>query len=180
MSNKATVISQFEEFLKSDDKGVLITGTHQYEKHKLAMAVIDKYFRNANILFRINSLQNICDAPFLGWAGVKKQPKAGEKIKIGKNFYQFDSFNNEGTWYKTDHKVDIAIIYPIDAMFRNNNFKAIKDLFEFKNIDKIIMCSWTDKADYDYSLLSEYYNTYIIYDALEEDPEYHKRVLEHF
>ena len=27
---------------------------------------------------------------------------------------------------------------------------------------------------------SEYYNTHIIYDALEEDPEYHKRVLEHF
>lgn len=180
MSNKATVISQFEEFLKSDDKGVLITGTHQYEKHKLAMAVIEKHFKNANILFRTNGLQSITNWDYLGWVGVTKQPKAGEIIKIENNFYQFDSLSNEGTWYKTDHKVDFAIVYPIDALCRKKSFKPIEDLFEYKDIDKIIMCSWTDRADYDYSLLSEYYNTHIIYDALEEDPDYHKRVLEHF
>lgn len=180
MSNKATVISQFEEFLKSDDKGVLITGTHQYEKHKLAMAIIEKHFENANILFRTNALQSITERDFLGWAGVEKQPKAGEKIKIGNNFYQFDSFNNERTWYKTDHKVDFAIVYPIDALCRKKDIKPIEDLYEYKEINKIILCSWTDKADYDYSLFSEYCNNHIIYDAYEEDPEYHKRVLEDF
>lgn len=180
MNNKATAIAQFEEFIKSDDKGILITGTHQYEKHKLAMAVINKHYTGAKILFRINALQNISDDAFLGWAGLKKQPKAGEKIKIGKNFYQFDSFNNQGTWHKTDHDFDFAIVYPIDSLCKEKDIKPIQDLFEHKQIKKIILCSWTDKADYDYSLFSEYHTNHIIYDALEEDPEYHKRVLEHF
>lgn len=180
MSNKATVISQFENFLQNDDKGILITGTHQYEKHKLAMAIIDKYYENANILFRINALQSITNRDFLGWAGVKKQPKAGEKIRIGRNFYQFDSFNYSGTWYKTDHKFDLAIIYPIDSLCREKDIKSIQDLYEHKQIEKIILCSWTDKAEYDYSLFNDYFTNHIVYDALEEDPEYHKRVLEHF
>lgn len=179
MSNKATAISQFEEFLKSDDKGILITGTHQYEKHKLAMKVINKHYNGAKILFRINALKNIDDDDFLGWAGVKKQPKAGEQVRIGKNYYQFDSFNNSGTWYKTDHNFDLAIVYPIDSLCREKDIKPIRDLYERKHIKKIILCSWTDKAEYDYSLFRDYYINNIVYDALEKDPEYHKRVLEY-
>ena len=178
MSNKATAISQFEDFFKSDDKGVLITGTHQYEKHKLAMKVINKHYSGAKILFRINALKNIDGDVFLGWAGVKKQPKAGEKVRIGKNYYQFDSFNNSGTWYKTDHKFDLAIIYPIDYLCRERVIKPIQDLYEHKQINKIILCSWTDKATQDYSILNDYFTNHIVYDALEEAPEYHKRVLD--
>ena len=92
MSNKETAIRQFEEFLKSDDKGVLITGTHQYDKHKLAMKVINKHYSGANILFRINAMSNIADNEFLGWAGVKKQPKAGEKVRIGKTIINLTAF----------------------------------------------------------------------------------------
>lgn len=164
MSNKATVISQFEEFLKSDDKGVLITGTHQYEKHKLAMALIEKNYENANILFRTNALQSVADRNFLGRVGVKKQPKAGETVRISNNYYQFDSFNNEGTWNRTNYKFDFAIVYPIDALFRKNDFKSIDDLYEFKEINKIILCSWADKLNYDYLSLSKYVNQHIIYD----------------
>lgn len=180
MNNKATAIAQFEEFIKSDDKGILITGTHQYEKHKLAMAVINKHYNGAKILFRINVLQNTANDEFLGWAGLRKQPKAGEEINIGRNYYQFDSFNNRGTWSKTDHHFDFAIVYPIDSLCREKDIKPIQNLFEHKQVKKIILCSWTDKAAYDYSLFSEYYTNHIIYDALEEDPKYHKRVLEHF
>lgn len=180
MSNKETAILQFEEFLKSDDKGVLITGTHQYQKHKLAMAIIEKHFKNANILFRTNALQSITEMEFLGWAGVKKQPKSGEKIKIDNNYYQFDSFNSSNTWHKTDNEIDFAIVYPIDSLLRKKDIKPIQDLFEYKRVKKIILCSWTDNAEYDYSIFSDYFSNHIVYDALEENPEYHKRVLENF
>ena len=179
MNNKATAILQFEEFLKSDNKGVLITGTNQYEKHRLVMAVINKHYSGANVLFRINALNNIENDEFLGWAGIKKQPKSGEKIRIKKNFYQFDSFNNIRTWSKTNYKADIAIIYPIDSLCREKNIKPLQNLYEHKEIKKIVLCSWTDRADYDYSIFNDFYTDRIIYDALEEDPEYHNRVIEH-
>lgn len=167
MSNKKAVISQIEEFFKSEDKGVLITGTQLYQKHLLAVAWIEKNYKNANVLFRTNALQSVSERSFLGCVGVKKQPKAGEIIPIGKNYYQFDSFNNEGTWDRTGYKFDFAIVYPIDALLRKNNFKAIDDLYEFKEINKIILCSWIDKSSYDYSALNKYCNSHIIYDAIE-------------
>jgi hypothetical protein len=178
MYGKEQAIFQIEGFLSSKEKGLLITGTHQYEKHILAMKLINKHYKNAHILFRINSLQNITDDPFLGCVGVKKQPKAGEKIRIGNNMYEFDSIFNRGTWSRTDYKFDFAICYPIDALARERDSKPIEDLFKQKDIEKIILCSWTDGSEYDYPFISNYYDRHVIYDAEEEDPAYHKRVLE--
>ena len=45
-----------------------------------------------------------------------------------------------------------------------------------KHIEKIFLVSWTDKSD-DYSLFDKYVDRQSIYDAEEEDAEYHKRVL---
>ena len=83
MSNKDEAIMKIESFLTSEHTGLLLTGSNQYEKHRLVMALLEKNFSGSHILFRINSMQNITVSEFLGWAGVHKKPKAGQTLKIG-------------------------------------------------------------------------------------------------
>lgn len=175
MNGKEQAIEQVLEFLKTDEKGLLLTGTNQFEKHYLIMRLLNKYYKNARILFRINALQNITTDSF---TPLKRKPKAGEKVRLGNNLYEFDSFNSTGTWYKTGNQFDFAIVYPIDSMCREKDSKPIEDLFIHKHIGKTFLCSWTDRKEYDYTLFSKYYSKHVIYDAEEEDLSYHKRVLE--
>lgn len=177
MNNRDQAIAQIEDFLQNDEKCMLLTGTHQYEKHKLVMRILNQHYEKNLILFRTNFMQNITNEEFLGWATVEKQPKAGERIRIGKNAYEFDSSNTSSTWRKTDGKFSAAIFYPIDALLRHLKFEAIDNLFH-KNIGKIFLISWTDSHEYDYSKLAQYVSRHVIYDAAEEDPAYHKRVLD--
>lgn len=175
MKGKQQAIDQIIDFLKSDEKCILITGTHQYEKHKLVMKILNKYYKNARILFRINSMQNITDDAFIG---LSKKPIAGTKQKLGNNYYEFDSFNTSSTWSKTNNQFDFAILYPIDALCRSQNKEPISNLFRNKDINKIFLCSWTDNLEYDYSRFSDFYSQHIVYDAEEENLAYHQRVLE--
>ncbi len=177
-NNKEEFINSIEKFLNSEDKGILATGTHQYQKHKLIMAIIDKNFKNAKVLFRTNGMDNILNREFVGWTGLKKKKiKSGEKLKVGRNFYEFDTFNTTNTWSRTGSNFDFAIVYPIDLMIRENKFDGIDNLYTNKKIKKIFLVSCTDRNSYDYEKISKYYNEHIIYDAKEEDIEYHKRVL---
>ncbi|WP_317854482.1 hypothetical protein [Chakrabartyella piscis] len=175
MNNKQQAIAEIEDFLQSNDAGLLITGTNQYKKHILIMAMLNKYYKNKHILFRINAMMNISDQNF---TPLKKQPKAGERVKLGNNYYYFDAFTSSATWSKTVGNYDFAIVYPIDSMCRENKMKAIEELFNFRAIGKTFFCSWTDVKDNDYTIISEYYNRHIIYDAADEDLAYHNRVLE--
>lgn len=179
MNNKDSLINNILNFLENNEKVVLITGTNQYEKHKTVIAILNKYCPKSKILFRTNSMSNIYDESFLGWTGyLKKKIKSGETFKISKNYYQVDSFNTERTWYQTDINFDYAILYPLDACLRNNSLeKVLNNLLNEKNIKKIFLISWTDSKYYNYEKFSHYYSQRFIYDALEEDPEYHKRVL---
>lgn len=130
------------------------------------MAMINEYYKNAKILFRINAMGNITDNNF---TPLEKQPKAGETVKIGGNYYQFDTFTNKGTWYKTDNDFDFAIVYPIDALCREKNIEPIKDLMKYKNINKLFLCSWVDKEDHDYSIFSDYFTKQIMFDREEQN-----------
>lgn len=177
MNGKQQAMDGVKEFLMSSQKGILITGTHQFEKHLLAIAMIDQYYRNAHVLFRINVMNNITESSFLGCVGVKRQPHVGERIRIGHNFYEFDTLLNRGSWYKSSNKFDFAIVYPIDGIVSRGNTEPIDNIVQYKNVDKIFLCSWTDIRLSDYALLQPYYDTHVIYDAEDEDPEYHNRVL---
>lgn len=177
-NNKEEFIIKIKEFLDSENKGILVTGTNQYKKHKLIMAIIDKKFKNVNVLFRTNSMENISNKEFVGWTGFKKRTiKSGQKVRIGRNFYEFDTFNTTNTWSRTSSNFDFAIVYPIDSMIRENKINGINDLYINKNIKKIFLVSWTDNKSYNYDIISKYYDEHIIYDAKEENLEYHKRVL---
>jgi len=178
LGNREQAVAQIEEFLESNEKCMLLTGTHQYEKHKLIMRILNKKLEGHLILFRTNAMQNIENEEFLGWAKVKRNLKAGERVKIGKNFYECDSLNTASTWHKTNHKFSCAILYPFDSLCRSEKLNAIDDLFRDKEISKIFLVSWTDQKDYDYSIFTRYISRHVVYDAEEEDPAYHKRVLD--
>jgi hypothetical protein len=175
MNGKQQAIDQIVEFLNSNEKAMLITGTHQFEKHTLIMKLLNKHYNNARILFRINSMDNTTNDSFVG---LSKKPAAGAKLKLGNNYYEFDSFNTSSTWFKTSTDFNFAILYPIDALCRSMKKEAITNMLKYKNIEKIFLCSWTDRLEYDYSKFSEFYSRHVIYDAQEDDPDYHQRVLE--
>ncbi len=175
MNGRKEAIAQIKEFLLSDETGLLLTGTNQYEKHKLVMKLLNRTYRNKHILFRINSMQNIDDDNF---TPLTKRPKSGETVRLGNNYYTFDALTSSGTWRNTIGKYDFAIVYPIDWICREKKLEPIGELFRYRNIGKTFLCSWTDWPEYDYKLLEQYYSRHIVYDAEDEDPEYHKRMLE--
>ena len=140
------------------------------------MASLEQEYENARILFRTNLMGNLLNRNFLG-RFIKKPPKAGEAFQIENNIYYADSFTNRGTWAKV-RNIDFAIIYPIDAMTRGSvSTECIDDLIEYQDIKKIFLVSWTDTSK-EYSVFSKYIDAHTIYDAEEEDIDYHKRVLE--
>ena len=176
MNGKEQAMNKIIEFLKSDEKVMIFSGTHQYNKHKLVMAILNNYYKNAKILFRVNGLSNLTNEDFVGFAGLKKSPKSGEQIIIGNNYYIFDSINRS-TWRRSAYEFDFAILYPTDSAIRGNFVDIIDDLTVHKKIGKIFLITWTDRKEYNYSEFSRYYNRHVIYDAEEENIEYHKRVL---
>jgi hypothetical protein len=177
MYGKEQAKEKIIDFLKSDEKAMLLTGTHQFKKHKLVMAILNKYYKNAKILFRVNGMDNLTNEDFVGFAGLKKTPKCGERVKIGNNYYIFDSINRS-TWSRSTQGFDFAILYPIDSAIRSNITDILDDFTEHKNIQKLFLVSWTDRKDYNYTELSRYYERHVIFDAAEENIAYHKRVLD--
>ena len=175
MNNKNQALITISEFLQSEERGLLITGTNQYKKHLLIMAALDMYYKNAKILFRINALQNTTDRNFVG---LQKQPKAGETVQIGNNSYQFDAIFNRGTWHKSGIDFDFAIVYPLDALSSERNIEPIADIVNNKRPGKLFLCSWTDNGEYDYGIFSDFFSAHVVYDAEEEDAAYHQRVLD--
>lgn len=174
MNGRKEAVSQIKEFLNSDESGLLITGTNQYKKHLLIMELLDCYYSGAQILFRINSMENI-DYPSFNL--LNYCPKAGEIVRIGNNFYTFDSLSAPTTWKKTFGRYDFSIVYPIDRFCCKSEIRAIHELFQSRYIKKTFFCSWTDCPEYDYNLLDKYYSRHVVYDAEEENLIYHKRVL---
>ncbi len=176
MNGQKDAIKSIGKFLKSDKKCMLITGTHQFKKHILAMYVINKHYKNAKILFRTNIMDNLTNRNYIG-KFIDKKPKIAEKFEIDNNIYSADTFQ-QSSWWKTDDDFDFAIFYPIDAVLRNSvKPDCIDNLFNEKKINKIFLVSWTDHITDNYSKFEHYIDAKTIYDAEEEDVHYHRRVL---
>lgn len=141
------------------------------------MALLNKYYENAKILFRVNGMDNITNEEFAGFAGVKKTPKSGQWVKVSNNYYTFDSLNRT-TWSRSGNKFDFAILYPLDSVMRGNINEVLEDLTMIKDIGKLFLVSWTDNKSYNYETISKYYDRHVIYDAEEENPGYHQRVID--
>lgn len=176
-NNKENLLHNIEEFLCSEEKCMFITGTNQYKKHIMVMAALDHLEANSHILFRSSTMQNLLEREFLG-RFISKQPKIGQAFRIENSIYEADTFTNSSSWRKSSREFDYAILYPIDSIARGDTkIKCIDNLFVDKKIGKVFLVSWTD-VNYDYSIFEKYVDRKCVYDAEEEDIEYHRRVLE--
>lgn len=174
-NNKANIIKEISDFLDSNEKGMLITGTHQYNKHIAAMHVINQKYKNKHILFRTNGMGMV--QTHLK-SIVKRTPRAGDMMRIKNNIYEFDAFTSTRTWFISSDELKAIIVYPIDPIARGDvKLECINELYEFKKFDKIIFISWTDNLENNYSLFDEYVDRKCVYDAEDEDTDYHNRVL---
>ncbi|WP_431785806.1 hypothetical protein [Paenibacillus lactis] len=177
MNTRSEALTKLQEFLYSDEKGLLITGTHQYEKHQLVLKAISIFIDNpSSILFRANSMKNL--------GSIFEKPsvtfKTGHGYALDSHKVFFDSFTKT-SWNNTRKSYDFAVLYPVDALMRNDKLynDLLTDLYDRRNINKIFLVSWTDWQEYDYKkLLSQgFVSRQVVFDALEENPEYHNRVL---
>ncbi|MDQ4683053.1 hypothetical protein, partial [Stenotrophomonas maltophilia group sp. RNC7] len=117
MNNREDAILNISQFLTSDEKCMLLTGTHQYEKHKLVLKIIKELINESStILFRVNGMNNVNSI----FENNNLKVKPGISKRIGNHKIFIDSINSI-TWDKSPYNIDYGIIYPIDSVCRCKN-----------------------------------------------------------
>lgn len=174
MNTREKAKAEIIEFIESDkERCVLLTGTYQNEKHPLVLRTINELVAGCSILFRANSKRNL--GTFFN--NHNTNFKSGVAYKLGKNNMYIDTINPI-TWKNTPHNIDIAVVYPFDSVSKNTGKeRIIENLFTSRNIKKIFLVSWTDS--YDFTWADSFIDRKVVFDTEEEDPEYHKRMVEH-
>jgi len=82
---------------------------------------------------------------------------------------------NPASWNSTPLKIDVAIVYPLDSLNMDEGDDCVQDLLR-RSAKKVFLVSWTDNVDFSWT--DQFNPVRVVYDAEEEDPEYHRRVLE--
>lgn len=173
MNNKEQAAEAIRAFLKSDDKALLLTGTHQNEKHLLAISlVLSEYPAPATVLFRTNSSRNCQDflRPVLN---PHKKPKPGVPTKVEGGYHLYVDTMIPRSWEKTPRQIDVAVLYPIGSYTTDGGTRSVDDVVH-RGCNKIILVTWTDNRDVSWT--NNYNPVRVIYDAAEERPEYHERM----
>ncbi|GED55570.1 hypothetical protein EDM54_24260 [Brevibacillus borstelensis] len=171
MNTKETAMKIIVDFLVSEDKCLYVNGTHQFKKHSLVLGCLKDLETPSTILFRTNAMKNL--GAVFGTNGT--QFKTGVAYPLGKHKLYFDSLNPTSQ-RNTPRNLDYVVVYPIDSACKDKKAKEIiQDVFHLSK-QKVFLVSWTDV--FDDSLIREYVDRYVTYDAEEDDPAYHQRVLE--
>ena len=154
MNNRENLKKDIIEFIQSDDEKImLITGTHQFEKHMEVLRTLN---------------QNVQDG--------LKSAKLNTRIKVGNLRMYIDTINKK-SW--RNERYNVSILYPVDSICRKKDEqrKEILDDLIRNTVHKVFIVSWTDS--YDYSWLDEFgIDRTVVFDAEEEDSAYHGRVIE--
>lgn len=174
MNTRENLKSEIIAFLENDEEKImLITGTHQYEKHMEVLRTLNKNVQDGvKVLFRLNGKDNI-DSIF---QHSLKSAKLNTRIKVGNLRMYIDTINKK-SW--RNEKYNVSILYPVDSICRKKDEqrKEILDDLIRNTVHKVFIVSWTDS--YDYSWLDEFgIDRTVVFDAEEEDPAYHGRVIE--
>lgn len=175
MNTRQKATQSILSFLQKDEKLLLLTGTYQNEKHVLALSIIlSKYPSPASILFRANHSRNIRTflTPVLR---LTKEPKTGIPIDVQRGYTLYVDTINPKSWHSSPRNIDVAMVYPIDSLGYDAGDDCVQDLMNRK-AKKIFLVSWID--DKDFSWTNQFSPVHVIFDAEEENPEYHKRMLE--
>jgi len=181
-NNRDNTVRELNEFIESDsEKVILLKGTHQYEKHSLVLKIISESNQFNVGLYRSNSLQNVADQLRQAKYNVKINHKfsSGKRYNLSGVTFYFDSLFTKSTWRNSPQELDFALIYPMDSFCEKKEpvkKEFISDILNHRSIRKIFIVTWTD-IRHDYDWLQPFVDRTIVFDAEEENPEYHKRVL---
>jgi hypothetical protein len=162
-------------FLRSDRRFLQLTGTHQNRKHLLALElVLSHYPSPATVLFRANHVRNI--ESFLSpLMKLPKSPRPGTQFNIQGGYMLYFDTINPASWRSSPKGIDAAILYPLDSLNPDEGDDCVQDLVR-RNTKKVFLVSWTDNRDFSWT--NQFDPVQVIYDAEEEDPDYHKRMME--
>jgi len=175
MHTREKAIQAVSSFLQSDKRFLLLTGTHQHRKHVLALSIVlSQYPSPATILFRTNHSHSVGVflAPVLN---LLREPKVGIPIDVQGGYTLYADTINRRSWRSSPYNIDVAILYPLDALGYDDGDECVQDLVR-KRAKKILLVSCTDNRDFGWA--DQFNPIHVKYDAEEEDPEYHKRVIE--
>lgn len=175
MNTRKKATQAILSFLQSSERFLLLTGTYQNEKHVLALSIVlTKYPSPATILFRVNHLDNVVNflSPILN---LSEKPKTGVPISIPGDYTLYVDTINSRSWRSSPSDIDVAMVYPVDSLDYDNGDDCVRDLMR-RNAKKIFLISWTDNVDF--SWIEQFNLMYVVFDAEEEKPDYHKRMIE--
>lgn len=170
MNTRSEATEKIKQFLSSDEVYCIVTGTHQYEKHRLVLQILANFYKNGNFLFRTTTMPNATS-----FLESKKKLETGKGYSLKENRIYVDTIQRR-TWLKTPIQIDIAIIYPLMPMEKKILLADVVEDLQFRQAQKVFFVSSFDTADM--SNILEYKPFEVIYDVLEEDHDYHQRVLD--
>ncbi len=173
MCTREIAIKKIRDFLESENKFLLITGTNQFEKHKLMLMIIFCFYSNTKTLFRVNGMKNATDFLSPIFDSKIKNIKTGKPINVKDNNKLYVDSMNSKSWSSTPNNFDSGVIYPIDSLDPDKGARCVEDLLN-RNTNKIILISWTDNKEFSWT--QHYEPFHVIYDAAEENPEQNKKV----
>lgn len=175
MNTKEKAIQEISGFLRSDNQVLLLTGTHQNEKHSLALSVVlAEYPAPAAILFRANHLRDIRNI-LKPVVALRKDSKTGTKMNVNGDYKLYVDTINPMSWKSSPSVIDIAVIYPVGSLKGSKGDDCIQDLIR-RNAKKIILVSWTDNTDIGW--VEQFNPKKVIYDSEENAPEHHAEIEE--
>jgi len=175
MNTRKEAAEMILSFIRSDKRFLLLTGTHQDRKHRLVLTLVfSEYPSPAGVLFRANHMSNVVSflTPELRLA---RAPRPGIPLNIQGSYKLYVDTINPASWHSTPSNVDVAIVYPLDSLGLDDGDDCVQDLLR-RNPKKVFLVSWTDNKDFSWT--NQFDPVQVVYDAEEENPEYHKRMIE--
>lgn len=171
MNTKEQAAMKLRDFFQSQDKFLLFNGTHQHQKHPLAIAAaVEVTQQPATILFRSNHSDNT--GTFLRAVGITEVPQPGAFLRVGKHRLCVDTIN-QASWRKSPRPIDIAIVYPVGSLTGDKGDECVQDLI-CRNASKILLVTGTDNKDL--AWVNQFNPVRITYDAEAERPDYHEEI----
>lgn len=186
-TDKTSAQKAFQRFLESDSRYCLIEGTHQYEKHGIAVQGLLRRYPGGTllssivpqrVLLRINTLDMASEYVSQALGKPLRGVSVGRnrEVKVGGVSLHVDSFNRR-SWGSTPPAVACAVLYPVAHMSAREAQDCLRDL-EHRGAKRIIFCTCDDPRAMDLEWIFSLSPVRITYHAKDERPDYHQRVLE--
>lgn len=168
MHGRAQAEAAIRAFLAGKDRVLLLDGTFQNEKHRLALkSVIADYPAPASVLFCSGIKRQL--ESLLAPLGIKPKPGG---VPLGGHVLHTQTKLAKSTI----KRVDVAIVYPLDSFGVDEGTACVAD-FCARGAKKILLVTWTDNRDLGW--VDQYSPARVTFDAEEERADYHERMQEH-